>query len=435
MSSSSKVVTGDIPLRDLGIFERALWRSDLHAPFNVISILRLECPPSPEIVQSVLKALQGRHPLMRAGIKNAKFVLLSNPLLPFKTIERPDSFNWLGIVEQEMNTRLDPKNGSFRATYVYDQSKADLFLTFHHSIMDAASAMHLLDELLQMCAAALDSGKIRTPTPLEVAPPVEDRFPPGFQGLTGSAKTINYALGQMADEIHYQRRMRGKRMPSVHIGTQGFPLTLTLSELLVDRLSRRCRAKKVTMNSLLNASIMLSTNRHLYAGNLIPMRTFTFADMRPYTIPPTSSEHLANYISMLRYSMDVSSEMDIWELAGSLHDKIYYSLKQGDKFPASRMSESLIKMFVGLKSMRMGNTALNYSGAVPLKTQYSGIKVKGLHGFLSGFDLGPEASAQARLFNDEIWIDFMFLENDMDREVAGKIVGEVQAILERAGSG
>jgi hypothetical protein len=78
---------------------------------------------------------------------------------------------------------------------------------------------------------------------------------------------------------------------------------------------------------------------------------------------------------------------------------------------------------------------LNYSGAVPLKTQYSGIKVKGLHGFLSGFDLGPEASAQARLFNDEIWIDFMFLENDMDREVAGKIVGEVQAILERAGSG
>ena len=108
--------------------------------------------------------------------------------------------------------------------------------------------------------------------------------------------------------------------------------------------------------------------------------------------------------------MDVSGEMDIWELTRTLHDKIYGALKHGDKFLASKMSELLIKMFVGMKSMRMGATATNYSGAVPLETQYGKIKVKGLHAFLSSFDLGPEVSAQARLFNDELCIDFMFLE-------------------------
>jgi len=64
------------------------------------------------------------------------------------------------------------------------------------------------------------------------------------------------------------------------------------------------------------------------------------------------------------------------ELTSNLHDNIYRSLKQGDKFSALRMSESLIKMFVGMKSMRMGATALNYSGAVPLNTHYGEIKGK-----------------------------------------------------------
>ena len=238
----------------------------------------------------------------------------------------------------------------------------------------------------------------------------------------------------MADEIRYQWQMRGKRKPRVQLGGRGFPLTLTISKSLVDTLSKCCRANKVTLNSLLNASLLLATDRHLYAGRLTPLRTFAFADLRPYTIPPAGPEHLANYISMLRYTLDVSGESKIWELTRILHDKIYRSLKEGDKFLATEMSESLIKMFVGMKSMRMGTTALNYSGAIPLKSQYGEIQVKGLHGFLSSFDVGPEVSAQARLFNDELLIDFMFLETDLDRQAAGKIVGEVQAILETAGN-
>ena len=85
--------------------------------------------------------------------------------------------------------------------------------------------------------------------------------------------------------------------------------------------------------------------------------------------------------------------------------------------------------------MRMGTTALNYSGAIPLKPQYGEIKVKGLHAFLSSFDLGPEVSVQARLFNNELWMDFMFLESDTDKEMAGKIIGELKTILDRAGNG
>jgi NRPS condensation-like uncharacterized protein len=428
-------VTKGSMLRKLGTFERALFLSDQHAPFNVVSVLRLEHPPAPDIIYRTLGLLQKRHPFLQARIKDGTYERLFDSALPFQVIEQQENIDWLKIVEHEMNTRLNPEGGLFRGSYLYNARHADLVLTFHHSIMDSASIVHLLDELLQICAGTLFADEITQLPPLEVVPPVEEQFPPSFKGLPGSIKIMTYALTQMADEIRYQWQMRGKRTPPVHLGARGFPLTLTIPEFLVDALSKRCREHKVTLNSLLNTSLLLAANRYLYEGRLTPMRTFTFADLRPYTVPPTSPEHLANYISMLRYTIDVSGESDIWRLTGTLHNKIYRSLKQGDKFTASKMSESLIRMFVGLKSMRMASTALNYSGALPLKKQYGGIIVKALHGFLSGFDLGPEVPAQARLFNNELLMDFMFLESDTDRRLAEKIVRDVQAILEKASTG
>jgi hypothetical protein len=436
MSRSSTLLPNEVTLRKLGIFERALWLSDQHALFNVVSVLRLEHAPAPKLIQDALGLLQKRHPLLQACIKAGTYVRLFDPSLPFQVAEQRGDIDWLHIVEHEMNTRLNPESGLFRGRYIYNSHHADLFLTFHHSIMDSASLVHLFDELLQLCAANdLRSDKMTSPAQLEVVPHIEERFPDSFKGFAGLTKTMKYAFAQVADELRYQWRIRGKRTPPIHLGASGFPLTLTVPALVVDTLSKRCRAEKVTLNSLLNASLLLATNRHLYAGGHTTMRTFTFADLRPYTIPPTPAENLANYISMLRYTMDVSGTSNIWTLTRTLHNKIYRSLKRGDKFSASQMSESLIKMFVGMKSMRMGATALNYSGAIPLQTQYGKIKVMALHGFLSSFDLGPEVSAQARLFEDKLWMDFMFLETDMDRELAAKIVGEVRAILERAGNG
>ena len=131
-------------LRALGIFERALSLSDQHTPFNVVSVLRLESPPLPEILQNALAVLQIRHPLLQAGIRAGKFERLANPSFSFEAIENQGEINWIVVVEQEMNTRLNPERELFRATYIYNSRHGDLFLTFHHVIMDAAARLYCL---------------------------------------------------------------------------------------------------------------------------------------------------------------------------------------------------------------------------------------------------------------------------------------------------
>ena len=159
------------------------------------------------------------------------------------------------------------------------------------------------------------------------------------------------------------------------------------------------------------------------------MRTFSFADLRPYVEPPLPPENLGLYISMMRYTVDVDGEVDFWSFAKDVHKKIYASLKYGDKFVASEMSETLLKMLVKLDSVRLCASALNYNGTVPVQTQYGEIKVLEMHGFVSPHPFGPEMASQAQLFNEQLFWDFAYLEEDMDRETAKKIVEEIEGIM------
>src|SRR5215204_2687383 len=103
-------------IRKLGVFEQALVISDRHAPFNVVSVLQLEHPPAPKIVEHALAVLSTRHPLMQAAINEGKFERLAAPVFSFKTFEQKAGFNWPKVVEEEMNTRLDVTRGLFRGT-------------------------------------------------------------------------------------------------------------------------------------------------------------------------------------------------------------------------------------------------------------------------------------------------------------------------------
>ena len=420
-------------LRKLGTLEKAMLVTNKHAPFNIVSVLNIENAPPPDVVKAALAILQIRHPLLGARIVEGKgqpfFEAIPSKGFSFETLERTGHESWQEAAEIELAAGHDSAAGPlFRAVYLFEDGRGDLVLSVHHAIMDAVSGVNLLDELLRLCARDVTD----LPT-LVVAPAMEDRFPHPYRGPRRGITTMKYALSQMADTFRYQWRNRDKRMPPVRLGGRGHTATLILPEQLVNALSRRGREGGITLNSLLNAALMLATDRHLYQGKPVTMRTFTFADLRPFTEPPTPPECLANYMSLMGIAIDVSRNYDFWALAKELQAKIYRTLKSGDKFSAVLMSEMLLKMITRTRAMRFGATALSYSGVVPLKKQYGDIKVTGLHGFVSGYDLGPEMASQARLFNDQIWWDFIYLDTDMDAELAGKIIGEVKAILEEAG--
>ncbi len=402
--------------RELGTFERALVISDQHAPFHIVSVLQLENAPPPHLLEQALKVLQKRHPFLAARLLKEKgklyFASLVEPGLPFHFLPRWNAEHWSHVAEAELGNRIDVSTGPlFRCTYLYSVTdrRGDIILSFFHSMIDASSASQLMHQLLTACASLMDE-KTATVYEFLPAPPAESRFPSAFRGLPLTMKTLQYTFEQMTEEFAYRIQTRNKRIPPLHKQrTRGHILSLQLSEDLTESFAQRARKEGITLNSALNAALLLAVNRNLYAGQPVPMRTFTFADLRPYVQPPLSAEELACYVSMLRFTVLV-----------------------GDKFLAATMAESLMTMVTWLKAFRMGATALNYNGIVPVQLSYDNIKVTGLHGFISAFDLGPEFSAQAQIFNNQLCIDFIYLDADMSRDEAKAIVEEIKSILNSA---
>lgn len=425
--------------RELGTLERALLIADQHAPFHTVSVLHLENAPSPNILKQSLKILQNRHPFLRSRLLHEKgtyyFAKLVNPTLPFYFLPRWNADHWHYIAEVELAKRIDAIRGPlFRCTYLYNATdeRGDIILSFYHPIVDSSSANQFLHELLVACASFMDQKTVSL-YELPPTPPVESRFPPSSRGLSLALQKLNYAFRQTIEEILYQRQTRGKRLPPVHHHrSPGHTLSVQMPEDLTESLTQRARKEGITLNSVLNAAMLLAVNRHLHAGQLGPMRTLSFASLRPYVQPPLGDEDLACYLSLLRYSVSVSGGVDFWLLAQSLQKKIYSSLKSGDKFVAATLAERSINTVLHSKSFRIASTALNYSGVVPVQSIYGSIRVMGLHGFVSPYDLGPELSAETRIFNNRLLWDFVYLEADMSREEADAIVEEVKSILNSA---
>ncbi|NJC96928.1 MAG: hypothetical protein FIB03_11435 [Anaerolineae bacterium] len=429
-------ISSNIMKRKLGFFERALLISDRYAPFHIVSVLRLANAPEPHAIRRSLQLLQSRHPFLSARLLEERgvtyFASLVEPRLPLKILPRWNDEHWIQLTEVELENRIDLTTGPmFRCTYLYnsDQPQAEIIFAISHFIADSASVSRLMQELLTNCASASDKNS-HTVKLLSPAPPAESRFPSAFRGVSLSMRKMRYAAGQMADEISHRLQTRGKRTPPVHEKkSRGHILSAQFPEDLIEPFAQRARRERVTLNSALNAALMLAVNRHLYAGQRLSMRTFAFADLRPYVQPPLEPENFACYISMLRYTVTVAGGMDFWSLARDLHGKMYSSFKSGEKFIANAMAEPLMKMVTQTRAFRMGATALNYNGVVPIRSDYGEIKVLGVYGFVSVFDLGPELSSQAQWFGDQLFWDFMYLEADMNREEAGVIVEEIMSIV------
>lgn len=424
-------------IRPLGSFERALFISDAHSPFNVVSVLPIgNCPPS-ETVWRALETLQMRHPFLRARIevvdKRPFFAEIDDFAPPFVVLDRQMDDQWLEIAQSELNQHLDVSKGPlFRCHYLVREPYAEVILTFHHTIADATSIVNLMDELMNDCASPKINGVREPSVQLEPASAVEARFPASFHGIGRAWHMLGYVAHQLVDEMRYQVASRHARRPPINPGGHTQVLTMELDQALTEALIRRCRREKVPLNSLLNAAMLMAVNRQLYQGQSMPMRTFSFPDLRPYVAPSLPAENLAVYISMLRYTVQVEKHQSVWEMARALQGQVYRSLKRGDKFIASLMSEGLMKMLIGMKSMRMGTAALSYTGVVDLDQNYGDIQVRGLHGFISNIDLGPEYSAQVNLFADRLIWDIAYLDTDMDQVKAAVIADEIREILRLA---
>lgn len=409
--------------------------------FNAVIILRISIGPSVEVLKRLLQVMQRRHSLLGVHIEEEKdryyFESSGTPAIPLKVIERQNSRHWQQVVEEELNSGFDMFTGPLiRFTYLIDpgsQSESEIIITCQHSIMDAVSTANLLNEILTFCREESESsGSSEELNILEPVPSAEAFFPPAFKGIRRRVNTFLFIFRQMADEFGYRLRTGGQRKAPIHTEGNNKILPMKLSKELSSALLRCARKNRITINNLLTAAQLMAVHKHLYGSTGLPLRHINTADLRPYLNPPLDPQYFGSYFAMMLFTVKMKENNSIWELARSIGDIVYSSLKRGDKFCTNLLSYSMMRMIFKFKSFRMSSTAMSFTGPLLLDKKYGEIEVLDIHAFVSNFVLGAEYSAVVRLFDDHIYWDIMYLDSDMTHEQAVVIADEIRAILETA---
>ena len=426
--------------RALGAFETAQALTNAHMPFNVVIVLRLQKGPVEQTLRGALDAVRERHPLLRVKLEtdDRGFRFGATPrVIPLEVVDRTHASTWLEVAERELGRALDTEEGPLLCcSSIADPAHAaasEIILTVHHSIIDAASAANLVQELLTACAA-IDAGeKPRLGPPLPLMPAEDELFPKVLPGGRKRPGIAGFLLRQMADEIGFRLRTIGKRRPPVHAQGTCRVLCRRLVEENTTPLVRACRSRRLTLGSALNAAMMVAVHRLLYHGQPTLLRHFNFADLRQILQPKVTSEHLGAYHGMLRVTVPMPAGADLWQIAAAINEKISSAARHGDALWSVKLSPMMMRPILRRQKQRMGTTALSYTGPSRLPRRFGSIEVSSPEVFISNLTLGPEYTAQARLADGELFWNIVYLDCDMDRAMADRISDEMLDIL-RAGS-
>ncbi|MCJ7623438.1 MAG: hypothetical protein MUO76_08030, partial [Anaerolineaceae bacterium] len=240
-------------------------------------------------------------------------------------------------------------------------------------------------------------------------------------------------LRQMADEFKYHLSTRGKRKPPINSNARVKIIQIQTCEEITSRVVQKARKERVTINSVVNAAVLLSVQKHLYGGAESLYRYMSMADLRPYLEPVPPAHQMGGYVSPMRYTIQVFADDDLWSLAQRINDQIYKGMKKGERFLASIMSELFLRITFSLNRFRMCTTAISYTGSPLHPSQsYESFKIKTIRGNVSNFGVGPEFSGLVGLYDDELRWDMLYLDSDMDQEGAQQIADEIEHILESA---
>lgn len=428
--------------RKLGCFETAEFITNQHYPFNATGVLKLSGGPSAETLRKAIDRLAHRHPLLKVKVKqegkHIYFVENDKPI-PIDTRKRTSPELWMEVVEEELNRMLDiEKDHGLRLIYLLPEdhpsadNQSELILTFQHAIVDSASGVQLVHELLTACQTIEEKGEPGTMERLSLMPYAESMFPPAYQGLRRKWQVFTFMCHQMKNELAYRLAVRKRRKAPVILDGKCRVISMKLPESLTLELFKKTRRKRVTINNLFNAAMMMAAQKHLYNGEAYRLRNYNFANLRPYLIPPMEPQFMGSYFTLLPFDAPISKDATVWELADKVNMILYEGLKRGDKFCFSIVSPLFMRMAFKKKNMRMGDTAMSYIGNIPVAGSYGHIRIHDVHAFVSNFGLGPEYTCHVRLFEKTFYWDVVYLDSDMDETLARRITQDIFNILEGA---
>jgi len=240
---------------------------------------------------------------------------------------------------------------------------------------------------------------------------------------------LPFIFRQLKNELNYKRSTGKVKDSLIPASSENLIQSLSFSEEETVSLIKWSRKERLSLNSIITATMLMMVNHYNYKGRKKMLRTIQFASLRPYLKPPVENNVEGSFIAMMRFNIPLSPETEFTQVAKYIDKQIIQSGKRGEKFLFSLLSKTLIKKSFREKKERISATALSYAGPLQLKDKYGLIEVSDIHGFITNNCLGPELSGFGKICFNRLSLDLNFLSAETPGDKVQTMIMELKSSI------
>jgi|GEM_PF-4797925 len=340
----------------------------LHEKFpgagSFTAVLRFRGQITPEPLARALKALQHRHPLLRAAIVSRDGKLMYE----VADVPQPVSVEWIETENRDLwqtaaveCTRIpfDVQRPPFLRLTVLQKPGtgwSDLLITMHHVIADGRAVATMLQDLQTVWSAADH----------EVTLPVQNWIAPQVPRKRG---TLRAALQRLRQRFSQRRQLRGYR--KVQFDKLPQPTVPCCREVLskeeTTQLRTRCRIAETTpYGAIAAATLQALAADPAHTG--CQFRIDSPIDFRTVCEPRLGYDQVGCYVWILGYRIAVPEAIPFWELARRCRQQLESAWQSGSFQRTWHWLPWLLPLFKRRRTSRQrirgGVVSINDMGAV-----------------------------------------------------------------------
>jgi|GEM_PF-1309375 len=307
--------------------ERMVDVFDRGATLNFLVVAQVNGPLSADRLESALRRLESRHPLLRARVERSEggvaFVPGEARPIPLRVLEGPAGA-WRALAEEGLTHRVwDDAGPRAELTWLrHSPCESSLLLLFHHLVSDGSSGMFAMRDLLRLAA---QPGLALAPIP---APAPSRFYPAGHGSLGWQLRTLRMLVASMFGPKPQRLRVepRGARKPEPEGARTPRLARLRIPREESARLLQRARRDGATVHGVLSAAFARAVASQLGAGPAVE-RILHPVDMRRYARAhhpglATPGEAVGYYVSSMETNHRVDPSSPLAPLAREVTQQI-----------------------------------------------------------------------------------------------------------------
>ena len=422
-------------IRELGKNEKILASlNQLACTWNIVVVSRIKGNLTIDILSQAIELVQEHHSILNCRIiespENLYFDKLKDkPKIPIKVINSHTDNPWQGIVQQELNTKIDSSKYLLRFAIVYPSREPNityLITTSHHAASDGLSSIRLQAELLTYCKQIVSGTSTSKAKNLTPSDPVESFLPSWTRGIKGLWHSACFFLRLSMENI--------RNSPDTLVFDEYLPIESRRCDVIHRKLDPEITRKLIDIsrkeNTTIHAAILSAMilaflkTTGLADRKKVSVHCQSAVDLRKHLESPISDKQMGVFASLVRFCFLLGDNLSFWNVSRAVKQKIQDSLSRQDHFRMLLITDILFHYLRIFPRQIATSIHISNIGKVEIPQFYGPFQLEEISFVTSNRFYPGVFTAEVLTFQDTMLLNFVCVRPLINKHTVEELVDE-----------